>query len=168
MMPGAVQLVNMRPNTPTAQTKTVATVSPRVVISSPHMVATRPANPGVSRTKHENIFALFTFYNEIETRFNVAHFLFLSLIQITLGQMPAGPQGQTLLLKTENGQYRLLHVGPQTAPQTLPNSGANSTIRIQTVPSVSTFAGPLALRKTIVTQQPLKTKANIPTNFEII
>lgn len=47
MMPG-VQLVNMRPNAPAAQTKTVATVSPRVVISNPHMVATRPTNPGVS------------------------------------------------------------------------------------------------------------------------
>lgn len=51
MMPGAVQIVNMRPGTPTtaqAQPKTVATVSPRVVISNPHMVATRPANSGVS------------------------------------------------------------------------------------------------------------------------
>lgn len=47
MMPG-VQLVNMRPNAPAAQTKTVATVSPRVVISNQHMVATRPANPGVT------------------------------------------------------------------------------------------------------------------------
>lgn len=47
MMPG-VQLVNMRPNAPAAQTKTVATVSPRVVISNQHMVATRPTNPGVS------------------------------------------------------------------------------------------------------------------------
>lgn len=55
-----------------------------------------------------------------------------------------------------------MHVGPQTTQQTLPNSGANPTIRIQTVPSVSRFTGPpLALRKTIVTQQPVKTKANI-------
>lgn len=46
-MPG-VQLVNMRPNVPVSQTKTVATVSPRVVISNPHMVASRPTNPGVS------------------------------------------------------------------------------------------------------------------------
>lgn len=43
MMPG-VQIVNMRPGTPTAppQQKTVATVSPRVVIGSSHMVGTRP------------------------------------------------------------------------------------------------------------------------------
>lgn len=54
MMPGAVQIVNMRPGTPTtaqAQPKTVATVSPRVVISNPHMVATRPANSGVNKIK---------------------------------------------------------------------------------------------------------------------
>lgn len=44
MMPG-VQIVNMRPPTPTAQgqPKTVATVSPRVVITNP----TRPTNSGV-------------------------------------------------------------------------------------------------------------------------
>lgn len=43
MMPG-VQIVNMRPTTPTApaQQKTVATVSPRVVIGSSHMVGGRP------------------------------------------------------------------------------------------------------------------------------
>lgn len=43
MMPG-VQIVNMRPSTPTApaQQKTVATVSPRVVIGSSHMVGARP------------------------------------------------------------------------------------------------------------------------------
>lgn len=45
MMPAPVQLVNMRPNTPAAQTKTVATVSPRVVFSNSHMVAARPTNP---------------------------------------------------------------------------------------------------------------------------
>lgn len=44
MMPG-VQIVNVRPPTPTAQgqPKTVATVSPRVVISNPP----RPTNSGV-------------------------------------------------------------------------------------------------------------------------
>lgn len=43
MMPG-VQIVNMRPTTPTApaQQKTVATVSPRVVIGSSHVVGARP------------------------------------------------------------------------------------------------------------------------------
>lgn len=77
--------------------------------------------------------------------------------------MQSGGPGSALLLKTENGQFRLLHVGPsQQQQQQIPNSGANPTIRIQTVPSVSRFTGPpLALRKTIVTQQPVKTKANI-------
>lgn len=87
----------------------------------------------------------------------------LNNFQITLSALPTGQSG--LLLKTENGQFRLLTVGTaptQQAQSTLPNSSANQTIRIQTVPSVSRFAGPqLALRKTFVTQQPLKTKANI-------
>lgn len=144
----------MRPPTPTAQTqpKTVATVSPRVVISNPHMVATRPTNSAVS-----SVFKTLNYIQNIE-RLSPSH------PQITLSGQP----GSALLLKTENGQYRLLHVGPaqgQPAQPTLPNSGANQTIRIQTVPSVSRFTGPpLALRKTIVTQQPMKTKANININ----
>lgn len=50
MIPG-VQIVNMRPGTPTAaqtQQKTVATVSPRVVIGNQHMVAARPTNSAVN------------------------------------------------------------------------------------------------------------------------
>lgn len=57
--------MNMRPNAPVAQNKTVATVSPRVVINNPHMVATRPTNPGVS-VKNNDFFSLvitnFDFY----------------------------------------------------------------------------------------------------------
>lgn len=85
-----------------------------------------------------------------------------------MSALQPGQQGSALLLKTENGQYRLLQLGPaasQPGQPALPNSGANQTIRIQTVPSVSRFTGPpLALRKTIVTQQPLKTKANVNLN----
>lgn len=79
---------------------------------------------------------------------------------MALGSQP----GSTLLLKTENGQYRLLQLGPSNQPgqQTISSTGANQTIRIQTVPSVSRFTRPqVALRKTIVTQQPQKTKSNV-------
>lgn len=81
---------------------------------------------------------------------------------MALGSLQANQSGQTLLVKTENGQLRLLHVGNQPG-QPQPQTGApNQTIRIQTVPSVSRFSGPsLAIRKTIVTQQPVKTKANL-------
>lgn len=94
--------------------------------------------------------------------------LFSFIFQITMSALQPGQPGSALLLKTENGQYRLLQLGPaasQPGQPALPNSGANQTIRIQTVPSVSRFTGPpLALRKTIVTQQPLKTKANVNLN----
>lgn len=45
----SLQLVNMRPPTPTAQVqpKSVATVSPRVVLSNPQLVASRPNNSAV-------------------------------------------------------------------------------------------------------------------------
>lgn len=70
-MPG-VQLVNMRPNAPGAQTKTVATVSPRVVIGNPHMVATRPTNPGVSYINNTNNFFSLSLscFNFVITNFN--------------------------------------------------------------------------------------------------
>ncbi len=74
-----------------------------------------------------------------------------------------GPPGQAILLKTENGQFQLLRVGPSpvvSGQQNLANQ--NQTIRLQTVPAVSRFTGPpLALRKTIVTQQQVKAKANV-------
>lgn len=48
MLPN-VQILNMRPGTPTvAAQKSVATVSPRVVIGTPQVVGTRAAAPGVS------------------------------------------------------------------------------------------------------------------------
>lgn len=84
-------------------------------------------------------------------------------MQHALQNLPGQP-GSTLLLKGDNGQFQLLRIGP--APQGaqvtsgLNNSG-NQTIRLQTVPAVSRFTGPpLALRKTIVTQQ-VKQKQNV-------
>lgn len=78
----------------------------------------------------------------------------------------SGPPGQAILLKTENGQFQLLRVGPSPVvpgQQNLANQ--NQTIRLQTVPAVSRFTGPpLALRKTIVTQQQVKAKANVNEN----
>lgn len=71
-------------------------------------------------------------------------------------------QGNTILLKQDNGSYQLLRISTQpgsTTPGLTPTGG--NTIRLQTVPAVSSssrFAsvpGPttLALRKTILTQQ---------------
>lgn len=78
-----VQIVNMRPGTPVGGQKNIATVSPRVVIGSPQIMATRPAGPGIT-------------------------------LQTLQGFQP-GQQGH-LLLKTENGQFQLLRVGPPTNP----------------------------------------------------
>jgi hypothetical protein len=67
------------------------------------------------------------------------------------------------LLKSESGQLQLLRIGPApNSNQLTPNlSTGNQTIRLQTVPAVSRFTGPpLALRKTIVTQQ-VKQKQNV-------
>ncbi|XP_038114533.1 transcription initiation factor TFIID subunit 4 isoform X8 [Culex quinquefasciatus] len=134
-LPAGVQIVNVRPGAPPsqAQPKTVAAVSPRVVIGSQQIVtSTRPPN---------------------------ANAITLSALQ--------GQPGSTLLLKNEQGQFQLLRIGPapsgaQITPANLTaTSGANQTIRLQTVPAVSRFTGPpLALRKTIVTTQQVKQKQN--------
>lgn len=61
----------------------------------------------------------------------------------------------------------MLRVGPSpVVPQGQQNiANQNQTIRLQTVPAVSRFTGPpLALRKTIVTQQQVKPKANVNEN----
>ncbi|XP_038114527.1 transcription initiation factor TFIID subunit 4 isoform X2 [Culex quinquefasciatus] len=138
-LPAGVQIVNVRPGAPPsqAQPKTVAAVSPRVVIGSQQIVtSTRPPN---------------------------ANAITLSALQ--------GQPGSTLLLKNEQGQFQLLRIGPapsgaQITPANLTaTSGANQTIRLQTVPAVSRFTGPpLALRKTIVTTQQVKQKQNQPNS----
>lgn len=74
-------------------------------------------------------------------------------------------QGNTILLKQDNGSYQLLRIssaqpGSQNTPGLTPTGG--STIRLQTVPAVSRFPGPtLALRKTILTQQVKQNKQNV-------
>jgi transcription initiation factor TFIID subunit 4 len=78
--------------------------------------------------------------------------------------------GSTLLLKSDNGQFQLLRIGPAPAAGTQITPGLSSsgnTIRFQTVPAVSRFTGPpLALRKTIVTQQ-VKQKQNVILSSKI-
>uniref|UniRef100_A0A1Q3FVP8 Putative transcription initiation factor tfiid subunit 4 n=1 Tax=Culex tarsalis TaxID=7177 RepID=A0A1Q3FVP8_CULTA len=110
-LPAGVQIVNVRPGAPPtqAQPKTVAAVSPRVVIGSQQIVtSTRPPN---------------------------ANAITLSALQ--------GQPGSTLLLKNEQGQFQLLRIGPapsgaQITPANLTaTSGANQTIRLQTVPAFS-------------------------------
>lgn len=164
MMNNSIQLVNMRPPTPTAQSqpRTVATVSPRVVISNQHMIAQHQQNSAVSSCpiSHQ--------MQKPQQQQQCVNNITFSVHNSSMGQQQIALSGQpssALLLKTENG-YRLLHVSTQSGQPTIPNSvGANQTIRIQTAPSVSRFTGPpLALRKTIVTQQPMKTKANININ----
>lgn len=75
-------------------------------------------------------------------------------------------QGNTILLKQDNGSYQLLRISsqPGTTPGLTPTGG--NTIRLQTVPAAvsSRFSGTgpttLALRKTILTQQ-VKQKQNV-------
>lgn len=79
--------------------------------------------------------------------------------------LQSGQPGSAIILKTETG-YQLLRVGPApgtpvAGPNQLATTG-NQTLRLQTVPAVSRFTGPpLALRKTIVTQQQVKHKFNV-------
>lgn len=55
-------------------------------------------------------------------------------------QQLQGAQGGHLLLKTENGQYQLLRVGPAQTPTAAiaPNNATNTqAFRVQSVPAVS-------------------------------
>jgi hypothetical protein len=85
-------------------------------------------------------------------------------------------QGNTILLKQDNGSYQLLRISTQpgnqvtqVAPGLTPTAG--NTIRLQTVPaSVSrSFPGPtLALRKTIITQQVKQNKQNVNSHCQLV
>lgn len=76
--------------------------------------------------------------------------------------MQPGQQGH-LLLKTENGQYQLLRVGPAPAvsggltTNAAPGVTAPLTFRMQTVPAVSRlniqFAGPPLTQQKTIDQQ---------------
>ncbi|XP_041986453.1 transcription initiation factor TFIID subunit 4 [Aricia agestis] len=102
MMPN-VQILNMRPGAPgaVAAQKSVAAVSPRVVIGTPQVVGTRASTPGITLQ--------------------------------TLQSLQQGQQGH-LLLKTENGQYQLLRVGPAPATGNMTTPQAQ-TLRLSTVPA---------------------------------
>ncbi|XP_013184961.1 transcription initiation factor TFIID subunit 4 isoform X2 [Amyelois transitella] len=98
-----VQILNMRPGAPAvAAQKSVATVSPRVVIGTPQVVGARAAAPGITLQ--------------------------------TLQSLQPGQPGH-LLLKTENGQYQLLRVGPAPTASTL-TAPQTQTIRLSTVPAL--------------------------------
>ncbi|XP_055621360.1 transcription initiation factor TFIID subunit 4 isoform X2 [Toxorhynchites rutilus septentrionalis] len=133
-LPAGVQIVNVRPGAPPtqAQQKTVAAVSPRVVIGSQQIVSTRPPN---------------------------ANAITLSALQGQPGStlLLKNEQGQFQLLRIGPAP-----AGAQITPANLTaTSATNQTIRLQTVPAVSRFTGPpLALRKTIVTTQQVKQKQN--------
>lgn len=127
-LPAGVQIVNVRPGAPPtqAQPKTVAAVSPRVVIGSQQIVSTRPPN---------------------------ANAITLSALQ--------GQPGSTLLLKNEQGQFQLLRIGPapsgaQITPANLTaTSGANQTIRLQTVPAPnSSGTGTIIVNSQSITTTP--------------
>ncbi|CAH4033008.1 transcription initiation factor TFIID subunit 4 isoform X1 [Pieris brassicae] len=97
-----VQIINTRPGAPSVSAqKSVATVSPRVVIGTPQVVGARAAVPGITLQ--------------------------------TLQSLQQGQQGH-LLLKTENGQYQLLRVGPAPAGSTL-TAPQPQTLRLSTVPA---------------------------------
>ncbi|KAL7051078.1 hypothetical protein ACKWTF_004323 [Chironomus riparius] len=59
--------------------------------------------------------------------------------QITLSGLPQNVQGNTILLKQDNGSYQLLRISTQPGAQVTPGltPTAGSTIRLQTVPASS-------------------------------
>ncbi|XP_070499152.1 transcription initiation factor TFIID subunit 4 isoform X6 [Chironomus tepperi] len=140
-------LVNIRPQTATgAQNAQKTTVGQQRVVNVINQPMVRPQS---------NTFI--AGYHRDNTNYYSGN-------QITLSGLPQNVQGNTILLKQDNGSYQLLRISTQPGAQVTPGltPTAGSTIRLQTVPaSVSRFSGPtLALRKTILTQQVKQNKQN--------
>ena len=75
------------------------------------------------------------FVREMFEHLRGTHFLFQQFTLQSLHGLQPGQQGH-LLLKTENGQYQLLRVGPApTGPGLV--AAQPATVRMQTLPAVS-------------------------------
>ncbi|XP_049292357.1 transcription initiation factor TFIID subunit 4-like isoform X2 [Anopheles funestus] len=134
-LPG-VQIVNVRPGAqPTqAQQKTVAAVSPRVVIGSQPIVSTRPPN---------------------------ASAITLSALQGQQGStlLLKNEQGQFQLLRIGPAP-----AGTQITPASLTGSSANPTIRLQTVPAThSSGSGAIIVSSQSITTAPTSYISTQPT-----
>uniref|UniRef100_A0A182K1V9 TAFH domain-containing protein n=1 Tax=Anopheles christyi TaxID=43041 RepID=A0A182K1V9_9DIPT len=135
-LPGGVQIVNVRPGAqPTqAQQKTVAAVSPRVVIGSQPIVSTRPPN---------------------------ASAITLSALQGQPGStlLLKNEQGQFQLLRIGPAP-----AGTQITPASLTGSSANQTIRLQTVPAThSSGSGAIIVSSQSITTTPTSYISTQPT-----
>ncbi|XP_041772850.1 transcription initiation factor TFIID subunit 4-like isoform X3 [Anopheles merus] len=135
-LPGGVQIVNVRPGAqPTqAQQKTVAAVSPRVVIGSQPIVSTRPPN---------------------------ASAITLSALQGQPGStlLLKNEQGQFQLLRIGPAP-----AGTQITPAGLTGSSANQTIRLQTVPAThSSGSGAIIVSSQSITTTPASYISTQPT-----
>ncbi|XP_065087451.1 transcription initiation factor TFIID subunit 4 isoform X2 [Ochlerotatus camptorhynchus] len=130
-LPAGVQIVNVRPGAPPtqqqAQQKTVAAVSPRVVIGSQQIVSSRPPN---------------------------ANAITLSALQGQPGStlLLKNEQGQFQLLRIGPAP-----TGAQITPANLTaTSGGNQTIRLQTVPAqpISSGSGTIIVNSQSITTTP--------------
>uniref|UniRef100_A0A182PMK0 TAFH domain-containing protein n=1 Tax=Anopheles epiroticus TaxID=199890 RepID=A0A182PMK0_9DIPT len=135
-LPGGVQIVNVRPGAqPTqAQQKTVAAVSPRVVIGSQPIVSTRPPN---------------------------ASAITLSALQGQPGStlLLKNEQGHFQLLRIGPAP-----ANTQIAPASLTGSSANQTIRLQTVPAThSSGSGAIIVSSQSITTAPTSYISTQPT-----
>ncbi|XP_021695546.1 transcription initiation factor TFIID subunit 4 isoform X3 [Aedes aegypti] len=130
-LPAGVQIVNVRPGAPPtqqqAQQKTVAAVSPRVVIGSQQIVSTRPPN---------------------------ANAITLSALQGQPGStlLLKNEQGQFQLLRIGPAP-----TGAQITPANITaTTGTNQTIRLQTVPAqpISSGSGTIIVNSQSITTTP--------------
>ncbi|XP_062552441.1 transcription initiation factor TFIID subunit 4 isoform X5 [Armigeres subalbatus] len=107
-LPAGVQIVNVRPSAPPtqqAQQKTVAAVSPRVVIGSQQIVSTRPPNANITLSALQGQPGSTLLLKNEQGQFQL----------LRIGPAPAGTQ-----------------ITPANITAT---SGTNQTIRLQTVPA---------------------------------
>ncbi|XP_070499146.1 transcription initiation factor TFIID subunit 4 isoform X3 [Chironomus tepperi] len=115
-------LVNIRPQTATgAQNAQKTTVGQQRVVNVINQPMVRPQS---------NTFI--AGYHRDNTNYYSGN-------QITLSGLPQNVQGNTILLKQDNGSYQLLRISTQPGAQVTPGltPTAGSTIRLQTVPASS-------------------------------
>ncbi|XP_062552438.1 transcription initiation factor TFIID subunit 4 isoform X2 [Armigeres subalbatus] len=127
-LPAGVQIVNVRPSAPPtqqAQQKTVAAVSPRVVIGSQQIVSTRPPNANITLSALQGQPGSTLLLKNEQGQFQL----------LRIGPAPAGTQ-----------------ITPANITAT---SGTNQTIRLQTVPApISSGSGTIIVNSQSITTTP--------------
>ncbi|GAB0097036.1 transcription initiation factor TFIID subunit 4 isoform X1 [Sergentomyia squamirostris] len=154
MLPGNVQIVNMRPGAPTqAQQKSVAAIPPRVVLGGTQMIGARPANSAITLSALQNLNA---------GQSGPALLLKTETGQYQLlrvGPAPTTPVTPTLGGTTASGNQT---IRLQTVPASMTTTSANIVVNTSSATAISGQQAQILSTQTSQVPPPVASVAPVP------